>query len=478
MPPVGDARSAPATNPTWLDRLRDPDGTTQNLPYLDGIRAFAVLMILLRHIWGLAGVPPLSSTLPLVGEVSLAPLVVMFSSGVDLFFVLSGFLLARGYLRADFLSRPPPNLWRYYAQRIVRIGPPYWITLALVVFLFTPSLIPTERVYSKAGLLIFAVHVVFGQTAFLPALGWYRIETPFWTLTIEMMFYLALPLMVRAFVRRRWMVSVPLTLALVLGWLYGCRYGFDGLVQLIRDYSFFGFGEDFARFFLSRTFPAHLLHFALGITLCNLVVRRELGWRASPAFQAATGPRAGLLYLAAGVALTLYWLHHHGQASLTHGWGNPFNYLNTETAAAREYYFLEEIPFAISYGLILFGASLAPDWVRRVLSIPSLCFFGVVGYSVYLWHMPILYQFHSLPWMKEMAEPSHRFWAMLAAGTLVTVLISTGFFIAVERPVTALAKRLGRSPAPRTAEAPVSSPASLPVPEVAPAAVQVVSKEG
>ncbi|HEX8704167.1 MAG TPA: acyltransferase [Myxococcaceae bacterium] len=474
MPPVGETRSAPAATSTWLDRLRDPDGTTPNLPYLDGIRAFAVLMILLRHAWGLSGAPPLGFTLPLLGEVRLTPLMVMFSSGVDLFFVLSGFLLARSYLRADFLSRPPPNLWRYYAQRIVRIGPPYWITLLLVLFLFTPSLIPAERVYSKPGLLMFLVHLVFGQTAFLPAFGWYHIETPFWTLTIEMMFYLALPLMVRAFLRRRWVVSVPLTLALVLGWLYCCRYGFQGLVQLVRDYSLFGFGEDVTRFFLSHTFPAHLLHFALGITLCNLVVRRELGWRSSPAFQAATGPRAGLLYLAAGVALTFYWFHRHGQASLTHGWAFPLNYMNAETAASREYYFLEEIPFAISYGLILFGASLAPEWVRRVLSLPALCFFGVVGYSVYLWHMPILYQLNSLPWMAALTDPSRHFWALLAAGTLVTVLVSTGFFIAVERPVTALAKRLGRSPAPRASEAP-ASPAA---PEAASVPVQALSKEG
>jgi peptidoglycan/LPS O-acetylase OafA/YrhL len=477
VPPVGDARSTPAAAPTWLDRLRDPDGATPNLPYLDGIRAFAVLMILLRHAWGLSGAQPLAFTLPVLGEVRLTPFLVMFSSGVDLFFVLSGFLLARSYLRADFLSRPAPNLWRYYAQRIVRIGPPYWITLLLVLFLFTPSLIPADRVYSQNGLLMFLVHLVFGQTAFLPAFGWYHIETPFWTLTIEMMFYLALPLMVRAFVRQRWMVSVPLTLALVLGWLYGCRYGFNGLVQLVMDYSIFGFGADSARFFLSHTFPAHLLHFALGITLCNLVVRRELGWRASPAFQAATGPRAGLLYLAAGIALTFYWLHRHGKASLTHGWAFPLNYMNAETAASREYYFLEEIPFAIGYGLILFGSSLGPSWVRRVLSLPSLCFFGVVGYSVYLWHMPILYQLNSLPWMGAL-EPTRHFWALLAAGTFVTVLVSTGFFIAVERPVTALAKRLGRSPAPRASEAPASSTASLPVPEAAPTPVQVLSKEG
>ena len=47
----------------------------------------------------------------------------MMSSGIDLFFVLSAFLLSQQFLRADFMNRERPSLRRYYRTRFLRIAP-------------------------------------------------------------------------------------------------------------------------------------------------------------------------------------------------------------------------------------------------------------------------------------------------------------------------------------------------------------------
>ncbi|MDC0708319.1 acyltransferase [Stigmatella sp. ncwal1] len=429
---------------TWLERFRDPEGSSGTLPYLDGIRAFAVLMIFLRHAWGLSGSPPLVIDLPLGMKLGFSSVMTMFSSGVDLFFVLSGFLLARGFLRADFQGLPVPDTRRYLLQRILRIGPPYWIALALIVFLFTPSLIRGEAVYSWKGAESVLSHVFFAQMLNIDAFGSFNIAAPFWTISIEMTFYLLLPWMVRLFFGQRWLVSLPISIVLVLGWLFTVRYGLDDFVlRVVGEAGLGGYDEQVFRFFLSHAFPAHLFHFAVGITLCNLVVRRELGWRSSRMFQSLTGKRAGLTYFLLGLAVLVFWLKRHGSASLANNWGWPLNYMTAETYPALEYYFLEEIPFAMAYGLLILGASLGPEWIRRSLSTPVLCFFGVIGYAVYLLHMPLMYHIKSIPWMSLLVG-SEYFAALLGTSSVATLILSVGFFVAVERPSMLMARRVGR----------------------------------
>ena len=428
--------AAPISPSGWLERFRGADGARAK-PYLDGIRAVAVLMIFVRHAWGHAGGLKLD-----LGLIDLTPGVAMFSTGVDLFFVLSGFLLARAYVAADFAGRPRPDIRRYYTQRILRIGPPYWVALALVLLAFTPWLIPAEEVYSPSGAIRVLVHALFGQAVYLPTFGSWHVETPFWTLTVEMIFYLLLPALVVLFLRRRWLVSLPISLAISLAWLYAVRYRWPGLVELLRVRTIQGdFDVPFTRFFLSHTFPSYLFHFAVGLTVCNLVVRRERGVRLSPLFERLTSESMGAVWFVLGLGWSVYWLRANGSDALYGLYFEPRNYMRSESAATIRYYFCEGIPFAIGYGLILFGASVGPGWLRRPLSLPSLCFIGVIGYSVYLLHMPLLYLFQRMRFVTERAPYVHLAILWAAAG-LVTLAVSTLFFVLVERPAMNAAKRL------------------------------------
>ncbi|MEJ1098111.1 MULTISPECIES: acyltransferase [unclassified Pseudoxanthomonas] len=402
----------------------------KNVPYLDAIRGVAVLFILIRHAWGLSGSPPFS-----LGVVDLTPLIVMMSSGVDLFFVLSGMLLSSRFLKNDASGRPSPSISHYMRARILRIGPPYWVVLFLVVLLYTPHYIDNARVWSEWGAANFIAHATFMQTAFIWSFGTYGVASPFWTLTIEMMFYLSLPFVVPLFYKGRWWQGVVASVLVSIVWLYLARNGLTWLVDVIGRHDFdLPFNQEVIRFNLSHQILSYLPHFAIGCAI-SVILQRFRG-------RTLTSELMGLIYFGLGILVVVAMMYFLGDISMRNGFANPTLYILDFSRDARAYYYLESIPFAFGYGLILLGASLASNKLKaNISSFPLLCIAGVLGYSIYLIHMPLLYTIRDHAWFAMDPRPYWKFFKLLFAGGGVVFLCSLGLFYAVERPSMLLANR-------------------------------------
>lgn len=423
-------RTTPVTSTPAGTGLAPADPTRRD-SHLDGLRAIAVLSVLVRHAWGLSGSP----RLPFLG-VDLRPVMTMLSSGVDLFFVLSGYLLSRSYLRARQTGRPPTPYGTYWRARVRRIGPPYWTALILVLLVMTGSFIPSERVFSVAGAVIFVAHLGFLQAAYLPSFGAYAVETPFWTLTIEIIFYLTLPFLVRLFFGKRWLLFGPLLALGSLGWLFVVRNSAGALVDFVNGpiNVFPAFAEEAVRFFLSHQMPAFLVDFSAGILAALVVTSKTYALREHGWFQRVTSPGAGVALFGVGVAVVATAMWKLGSISLVNDYANPLNYMTQDRAADLSYYYLESIPFGIGYGAMLCGLALARGWLQSLFSLRPLTYLGLIGYSVYLLHMPVLYLFNNYAWLKEKGDPStHLLW-LLATAVPAILLLSTAFFRVVERP--------------------------------------------
>src|SRR2546430_25540 len=84
------------------------------------------------HCWQFAGQPAL--TLPLgVASLDLLALVKCGYFGVDLFFVLSGFLLSLPWHRAAARCLPAPSLHNFWVHRCRRVLPAYWAQLCILI---------------------------------------------------------------------------------------------------------------------------------------------------------------------------------------------------------------------------------------------------------------------------------------------------------------------------------------------------------
>jgi peptidoglycan/LPS O-acetylase OafA/YrhL len=237
---------------------------------LDGFRAIAVLWVLLLHfVYGWRPAPPAAlSRVPLifVGAISHGWL------GVDLFFILSGFLITGILIDA----RGKPNYFRnFYARRALRILPLYMICIAVMALAYRG-----QRPYFGLSLLFMANFAHY-----------FRVGIPhgpgvFWSLAVEEHFYLLWPLLVR-FLRRSSLFGLTLVLVLGTPILRGyCAYRGMDIVQEIYVYSFFRFDglalgailaiwarSDYYNRKMAWRFAGLLVGFDVLITLCALPFR-------------------------------------------------------------------------------------------------------------------------------------------------------------------------------------------------------------
>lgn len=140
----------------------------KRLPQLDGLRAVAFLAVFIHHAVGLP-----------LGWV-----------GVDLFFVLSGFLITGILIR----EKGAPRYFRtFYLRRFLRIFPPYYLFLGLTVLVLGMGFLPQAWWY-----LLFLSNV--RDSLMTPFVSWL---SPMWSLAVEEQYYLLWPLVVAAVPRRR-----------------------------------------------------------------------------------------------------------------------------------------------------------------------------------------------------------------------------------------------------------------------------------
>jgi peptidoglycan/LPS O-acetylase OafA/YrhL len=190
----------------------------KRIPELDGIRGLAILLVLLYHY---VSVPIPADAAP--GLLFIRQLFSNGWSGVDLFFVLSGFLIT-GIL-VD--NRSAGNYYRvFYLRRINRIFPLYYFFLFL--FLALQRYSPAWGLFS-AGLfenpLPTGPYFIYLQNFAMAARGAFGNEflAMTWSLAIEEQFYLFLPLLVRASPPRLlplnvlFFLGIPLALRATLG---------------------------------------------------------------------------------------------------------------------------------------------------------------------------------------------------------------------------------------------------------------------
>ncbi|HEY0163123.1 MAG TPA: acyltransferase [Edaphobacter sp.] len=148
-----------------------------HLPELDGIRGIAALMVFFHHLC-FTGINLSEWHNGLVQ--GLFHVFVYGDSGVDLFFVLSGFLITSLLIR----DRESPRYYQdFYWKRALRILPLYVLCIA-GLFLSNPE-------YGRFALLCLLFIANFAQAFNIPSVG------PFWTLAIEEQFYLLWPTIVR-----------------------------------------------------------------------------------------------------------------------------------------------------------------------------------------------------------------------------------------------------------------------------------------
>ena len=293
-------------------------------PDIDGIRAIAILGVVLYH----AGVPFVSGGF----------------TGVDVFFVISGYLIG-GHIFSE-MNAGTFTFLRFYQKRAKRILPVFFLVLAFSLLAAILLLSPFEAyIFAKSSLaaLLSISNVYFGMNAsyFQPAND-LKPMLMTWSLGIEEQFYAAIPLLMLLLGRlKRNLLFPAINLICVVSFVYACV-----VVKHEPAMAFY-------------SLPARTWELGVGVALAvaEFTRRRHL--------------------------LSTRWSQVTGLAGLAMIVG-PMFMLNSATPFPGAY----ALPSVLGTAIVI--ASPLSLLNRSLLSLSPLVFIGRSSYSWYLWHWPLL----------------------------------------------------------------------------------------
>ncbi|MHB8566296.1 MAG: acyltransferase family protein [Nitrososphaerales archaeon] len=339
----------------------------RDIPEITGMRGYASQAVIIFHFFAISSLLRLSwfSALPLA-----------WNSGVDFFFVLSGFLLTIPFLESGRL-----HLKSYYVKRVFRILPLYYLSLGGTLLFFSQGATIQQIVTS-----------IFFLQNFSPA-TFDKINGVYWTIVIEEIFYITLPIFSIFFRGDRWMYALPACVAISTAYrtIIGTIY----------------YGNLYLENFYLWQYPSYIEHYAIGATLANFFVNRRI-------FEGkhTSKPLIGIIGLTIVSQITIGFLY-------------PINGYNFPIA---------NLVFALEYGGLIYYTLSAPraTWIRNLFTNRAASFAGKISYSTYVWHLPIeatifLFNLPLALW--------------IISSYALSIVISVASHYAVERPFLRLRNR-------------------------------------
>jgi peptidoglycan/LPS O-acetylase OafA/YrhL len=370
----------------------------------DPLRAVAALSVLVYHVaLGVGIFRGAENTVPggAFEPQGLAPAIEAATGHLDLglyiFFVLSGYLIARPFVRAFVAGDPAPAVVPYARNRLLRILPAFWLVLTVLLVLNGTLGAPAREVL---GTYAFAIAYIDTPLINLAAQSW--------TLLVELVYYLLLPLVAlaaTALLGRR--AGAGARLALVAAGALGL--GLASLAWLNER------PPDF------HEPPASMWPFVPGILLAAVEIELEPRLRGRAFWR---WPAVALV--AAGVAL-----------------------LALSTGLPGEHEVTRALLIAAGTGAVVAGPLLL-QWSTggtwRVLDNRVAHWLGERSYSIYLVHLGVIYMLRDLATGPD--DPEAGFWLLLAVAVPVTIAAAAVSYRLFELPFLRRRARWRRRPAP------------------------------
>jgi peptidoglycan/LPS O-acetylase OafA/YrhL len=375
----------------------------RGIPGLDGLRAIAILLVFTTH-----------SDLIEIGWV-----------GVQLFFVLSGFLIT-GILLDMKASLPPREYFtKFYGRRFLRIVPLYYFYLALmavVAYLLLQVDFRSNYMQIYFDQVWYAILYIYDFFYRAPWFQPSQFLDHFWSLSVEEQFYIVWPLLLllvpAKHLKRLFLLFIGLGFALRLGmylfYLTGSNLWFFrepfGLVVYALPFSHvdaFAMGAYISRYSIPNARPQLLLAAVLLPILGFLGMYFQTG---------SLGTLSALGYdLAIGASYQFIWSY------------TLLNYL---------------------FALLIYCVVREKLWIR-FLEMPWLRYLGKISYGMYVYHLAVIWFVYRF--LEERMPNSMVYWLGPLLALSITILISTLSYYLLEQPILSLKDRFFRwSPPART----------------------------
>ncbi len=432
QPPSGAGPPTPLADPGKQDRSARGIPV---VPAFDAYRGVAVLGIVIFHILASSGL------LIRAGESAPAQLVWgTLPYTVDIFFIVSGFVM---FLPAAARDGRFGSVRTFAVRRAARLFPALWVALAIALALL--AFLPASSLpFPGAGDIALNFTALANWATLFPGgnIPGFGVDSPVWTLTVEVAFYVVLPFVAASYFRRP-LVGLAVAAAIAILWREAFEHIFDladflGISLSERR----GIGLQFA----NNQFPYWAFSFGAGMTIAWAYVRLDRARdRAAVERAAPIVAGAALLVLCIFIVLAGREAIDTPPAAVVHdAWDSSFLMLG----------------YTAALGVAMLFLAFVPGRVRTVLSNPRVRLLADISYGVYLIHAVLLWT------ISTQLSPPHddflpkdgslRTFAIMLVLVLPLSLLygylSTRF---VEQPIRRWAHRYGR----RRQERPAADPA-------------------
>jgi peptidoglycan/LPS O-acetylase OafA/YrhL len=363
-------------------------------PALTGLRGLAAMAILLLHAYTLGGQP---ASLP--GPV--AWLFRMGWSGVDAFFVLSAFLLSLPFLRAQEAGEVL-SLRTYAWRRALRILPAYYVQ---IIVLLVAGAMGASWGWREPAVATVLAHALLWLNA------WPTVhpQVPlWWTLPVEVGFYLLLPAFALLLRPGRW-PWLLVFIALSQAWRITMMHA--GLTRV----------EEIA---WVDHLPGRLDQFLIGMLAAYFWSRRS---RANSLPSPSRSDALGLLAIIVFLALPA--------VGLIVG-DRPFAGAPDTSPGLLAWHLYA----AIVVATLLFALASGAPRLSRLLAAAPLRFLGTISFSLYLWHYPVLLALREAAGGYSAVKAD--FWPYFWPGLLFSLLTAAASWWCVERPAQLWGRRV------------------------------------
>ncbi|WP_159086934.1 acyltransferase family protein [Loktanella sp. Alg231-35] len=293
-------------------------------PDIDGLRAVAVITIIFFHL----GIPGFGGAF----------------TGPEVFFVLSGFLIASRIF--DQVEKGKFVFSEFYYRRVRRLFPAYFLMLIVTLILSYMFLLPADlREFAKsfASATLYLSNVQFyRETGYFDTAAHFKPLLHTWSLSVEEQFYLFFPVVVG-----------------LLAWMSRRQFFFTFLVLSIASFVAAVIWIEFDKSFAFYMFPLRIWELGLGIMIAT-------GCYNLPKFK-ATLPREVLAW--AGILLILVPMFIYEPSMKFPG--------------------LAAVPACVGTWLIIQLDGERMTSAQKLLALKPMVYVGTLSYALYLWHWPL-----------------------------------------------------------------------------------------
>ncbi len=348
---------------------------------LDTLRGAAAFSVFAYHFYSLSqGKAEFPNVLQLLGEAGHV--------GLDVFFVLSGFLIFRSlYLQG--VNK------KYFVRRFLRIAPLYYFALVVVLALTFPSYFS-----SLAGLWNIVSHLFFFQS--FSSETYYGINPVLWSLSVEWIFYLFLPLFFLVTKHKDARILASIFLMIILCAVYRFEIvnyydQWDSTQRIIYTENFFGRLDQFALGMLASWAT-------LKVSMAKTLSQRSSNFIKMAALLLIVLGTGGLIF-----GMSLFAKHESG---------------------FREIMLLQV--FLHSFvgffaACLIFGLSNSYAFIAKILGNKVFAFLGWISYSFYIWH------YIAIQFVLKVGEKMDLFGLEFLLSFLITLFVSAGTYWVIEK---------------------------------------------